>query len=66
MLRQGDRDADRKLDRPEVDGVAEPWFRTLDKRNSGRLTQADFPFHLLAGMQYALGHLRAADTPVER
>jgi type 1 glutamine amidotransferase len=47
MLRQGDRNGDRKLDRPEVEAVADAWFRTLDKRNSGRLTQADFSLFAL-------------------
>ena len=47
MLRQGDRNGDLKLDRPEVEAVAGGWFRTLDKRNSGRLSQADFALFAL-------------------
>jgi type 1 glutamine amidotransferase len=47
MLAQGDRNRDMKLDRSEVDGLADAWFTSLDTGKSGRLTQADFAFFAL-------------------
>lgn len=42
MLAQGDSNSDERLDRPEVEALADAWYRTLDSDGAGRLTQADF------------------------
>jgi type 1 glutamine amidotransferase len=42
MVTQGDSNNDQRLDRAEVNGLAESWFRALDVRGSGRIMQADF------------------------
>lgn len=44
MLSQGDRNGDQRLDRAEIDALADAWFRAFDARGSGRLTQADVAF----------------------
>jgi type 1 glutamine amidotransferase len=47
MLDQADRNRDQKLDKAEVDALADTWFTTLDVRKSGRLLQSDFAFFAL-------------------
>ena len=42
LLEQGDRNHDGRLDRRELDALADAWFRTLDTRHSGRLLASDF------------------------
>ena len=58
MIKQGDRNGDQKLDRAEVDALADAWFQTLDKGKGGRLPQSDFA--LLALM---IPHRPAANAP---
>lgn len=47
MMNQGDRNRDQKLDRTEVDTLADAWFATLDKAKSGRISAPDFAFFAL-------------------
>jgi type 1 glutamine amidotransferase len=47
MMKQGDSNGDQTLDRAEVDGLTDAWFRTLDTAKRGRLTQSDFAFFAL-------------------
>lgn len=42
VMAQGDRNRDGRLDRAELEAVADGWFTTLDTAKAGRLTQADF------------------------
>jgi type 1 glutamine amidotransferase len=47
MIAQGDRNADKRLDRAEASALADAWFDALDARHAGRLTQPDFAFFAL-------------------
>lgn len=62
MLAQGDRNRDQKLDRAEVDALADAWFSNLDVRKSGRLGQSDFAMFALLVPQPA-GAPPAAQGP---
>lgn len=42
MMAHADRNNDQRLNRAELDALADVWFRTLDTRGAGRLMQADF------------------------
>jgi type 1 glutamine amidotransferase len=47
MIGQGDRNGDQRLDRAEVDGLADAWFGALDTRHSGQLMQSEFAMFAL-------------------
>jgi type 1 glutamine amidotransferase len=47
MISQGDRNHDQKLDKDEIDALADAWFEALDPKNTGRLGQSDFALFAL-------------------
>ncbi len=65
MLAQGDSNSDERLDRAEVEALADAWYRTLDPDGAGRLTQADFAlFGTLVPPSPAAAAQQGPDTQV--
>ena len=42
MVAAGDRNGDKKLDRAEIDGLADAWYDKLDTEHAGKVSQANF------------------------
>ena len=63
MISQGDRNHDQKLDKAEIDALADAWFQALDSTHTGRLGQSDFALFALMIPKPAEGGMPVAQGP---